>query len=132
MLSRAFALSALCICAGAAVAQQQISPEAFLDRAEGKTFTFRQYQGNAYVGTEQFLRRDLSVWATSTGRCTYGTITVRGPQVCFLYDDFPDPENCWLPFEYNGDLVVMAPTGEVQRVTKITERPISCEGAPVS
>ena len=84
------------------------------------------------VGEEQFLRRDLSVWTDVTGRCTYGQIEIRGPQICFIYEDNPDPENCWLTFRYKDQFVVMANSGELQRITEISDQPISCEGAPLS
>ncbi len=75
--------------AGAATAQEQITPDEFLDGATGNTLTFTAFDGGHLVGEEQFLRRDLSVWAQPDGRCTYGTIEIRGPRICFLYDDCP-------------------------------------------
>lgn len=126
------AVAFLILLALPATAQDQISPEEFLDAATGKTLTFRPFDGDGLVGVEQFLRRDLSVWTDPNGRCTYGKIDIRGPRICFTYEDFPDPENCWLPFRYQGDLVVMAGSGELQRVTKMSDEPLSCEGAPLS
>ena len=113
-------------------AQDQISPELVLDQAVGNTLTFRGFENNTYIGSEQFLRRDLSVWATANGRCTYGQIEVRGPLICFIYEDNPDPGNCWTPFVQDGDLVVAGVRGDLQRITQIERRDISCEGAPLS
>jgi hypothetical protein len=90
------------------------------------------FENNTYIGSEQFLRRDLSVWATANGRCTYGQIEVRGPLICFIYEDNPDPGNCWTPFVQDGDLVVAGVRGDLQRITQIERRDISCEGAPLS
>lgn len=131
MLSRALACLAL-LGATPVTAQEQISPEAFLEAAVGNTLTFRVYGSNTFVGEEQFLRRDLSVWATADGRCTYGEIELRGPFICFIYEDFPDPDNCWLPFRDDRGLLVMSENREVQRVTGMTQEPISCEGPPLS
>lgn len=117
---------------GPSAAQDQISPELFLDQAVGNTLTFRGLSNNNFVGVEQFLRRDLSVWATANGRCTYGQIEIRGPLICFIYDDNPDPGNCWTPFVDDGDLVVVGVRGDMQRITQIEQRDISCEGAPLS
>ncbi len=118
---------------GSAAAQQQISPDAFLDLATGRTLTFSDYGSGEMVGTEQFLRRDLSVWAQANGRCSYGRIDIRGPLICFLYENFPNPNNCWMPFQSESDLLVMsAESRQIQRVTAITDDPVLCEGAPLS
>ncbi|MEM6303549.1 MAG: hypothetical protein AAF744_02455 [Pseudomonadota bacterium] len=132
MLRTAFCLT-LAWLAMPVQAQEQISPEAFLDQAVGNTLTFRSFDSGSVVGEEEFLRRDLSVWVQPNGRCTYGKIEIRGPRICFIYEDFPDPDNCWLPFRYQDQIVVMAMgSGELQRVTEITDTPLSCEGAPLS
>ncbi len=130
-----FGLAFVCavLCADAAQAQDQISPEAFLNRALGKTLTFTDHQSGTVVGIEQFLRRDLSVWAETNGRCSYGRIEQRGPLICFIYEDFPDPKNCWMPFDDDGTLMVMSSsTFQTQRITAITEIPVACEDAPLS
>lgn len=114
-------------------AQEQITPDGFLDLAQSRTLTFSSLRSGGVVGVEQFLRRDLSVWADETGRCTYGRIEVRGPYLCFVYEDAPDPENCWIPFNDDGTLLVMATRSrEVQRISDISEEPVICEGAPTS
>jgi len=116
-----------------AVAQQKITPQEFLDRANGKTLTFTDRNSGSVVGVEQFLNRELSVWAQSDGRCSYGKISVRGELMCFLYEDFPNPDNCWLPLEADGELLVLS-TGSFQilMITQINEKPVICEGAPLS
>ncbi len=117
----------------AASAQDQLSPDGFLDLAVGRTLSFSSSLTGNLIGSEQFLRRDLSVWADETGRCTYGRIELRGHLICFQYEDAPNPENCWLPFIDGGTLLVMSQTSrEVQRVTDISDEPIVCEGAPLS
>lgn len=129
-------LLALCLCtaslAQGAFAQQQITPDQFLDLAVGKTLTFRGYRSGALVGEEEFLRRDLSVWTDPAGRCTYGVIEIRGPQICFLYEDDPDPENCWLIFRNEDELLVMSDNLEVQQITRMRDVSLNCEAAPVS
>jgi hypothetical protein len=122
-----------CFIAPGAAAQDQMSPDNFLDLALGRTLSFSSVLSGSLVGVEQFIRRDLSVWADETGRCTYGRIEQRGPLLCFLYEDAPDPDNCWIPFSDEGTLLVMAQrTGEVQRISDISETPVICEGAPTS
>ena len=116
-----------------AEAQDQLTPDGFLDLALGRTLTFSSMGRGGEVGVEQFLRRDLSVWADWTGRCTYGRIEIRGPLLCFLYEDAPDPNNCWIPFNDDGVLLVLSQgTREVQRISDISDTPVVCEGAPAS
>jgi len=116
-----------------AAAQEQISPDTFLELATGHTLTFTDYDSDFVVGVEQFLRRDQSVWAQSNGRCSYGTIEIRGPLLCFLYENFPNPDNCWMPFRSDDGLLVMsAANRQIQRVTGITDEPVVCEGVPLS
>lgn len=125
-----------CLCLGWAglplAAQEQITPDQFLDLAVGKTLTFRGYRSGALVGEEEFLRRDLSVWTDPAGRCTYGVIEIRGPQICFLYEDDPDPDNCWLIFRNEEELLVMSDNLEVQQITRVRDVSLNCEAAPLS
>ena len=128
-----YALLVVFGCVGSVSAQRQIAPDAFLDRAIGRTLTFNDYASGAPIGTEQFLRRDLSVWAQSDGRCSYGNIKIRGPLLCSVYENFPNPENCWMPFQLESELLVMsAESRQIQRVTQITKDPVVCEGVPLS
>jgi hypothetical protein len=114
-------------------AQEQITPDAFLDLATDRTLSFSSVMSGNLVGIEEFVRRDLSVWADETGRCTYGRIEIRGPLMCFVYQDAPDPDNCWIPFNDGGTLLVMsARTSEMQRISDISDDPVICEGAPTS
>ncbi|MGC1495048.1 MAG: hypothetical protein WA790_04510 [Sulfitobacter sp.] len=114
-------------------AQTQISPDAFLDQAVGNTLTFNDSKDGHVVGVEKFLRRDQSVWAPEDGFCSYGKITIRGPLICFLYEDYPDPHNCWMPFMDERGLLVMSRSSfQVQRITAIDDTPVACEDAPIS
>ncbi|MEH6645026.1 hypothetical protein [Sulfitobacter sp.] len=114
-------------------AQEQMTPDGFLDLVHGRTLTFSSMIRGGEVGVEQFLRRDLSVWADRSGRCTYGRIEIRGPLLCFVYEDAPDPNNCWIPFYDKGKLLVLSQgSREVQRISDISDKPVVCEGAPSS
>ncbi len=124
-------LALLLLLAGPLGAQEQVSPEVFLEAVVGQTLTFRAWQSDLLVGEEQFLRRDLSVWTDPTGRCTYGRLEIRGPRLCFHYEDDPDPDNCWQIFRHEGEFLVMARSLEVQRVSALREAPLSCDGVPV-
>lgn len=130
---RALAVMVAAMVASPAVAQDQLTPDGFLDLAHGRTLSFSNVRSGNLVGVEEFLRRDLSVWADETGRCTYGRIEKRGPLLCFVYEDAPDPDNCWIPFMDEGTLLVLSErTREVQRISDISDAPVICEGAPSS
>jgi hypothetical protein len=129
----AFVAIVLACFASSAAAQDQLSPDGFLDLVLERTLSFSSMRSGGLIGVEQFLRRDLSVWADESGRCTYGRIEKRGPLLCFIYDDAPNTNNCWIPFTDDGTLLVMSQTSrEVQRITDISDKPIICEGAPTS
>jgi hypothetical protein len=110
----------------------QISPDAFLDRATGNTLTFELYPNGGIVGVEQFLSRSRTVWATPEGTCTYGKIELRGSQICFIYEDLPNPEHCWVPYAFEDKLVVVSSATSIQQVTQITQQPVVCEDAAIS
>lgn len=127
------ALAVVLLSAGTSLAAQtQITPDAFLDQVVGKTLTFSTFESGSLVGVEQFLRRDLSVWAAVDLRCTYGEIEVRGPLICFIYEDNPNPENCWMPFVDDQGLIVMSRSFDIQRITAVTQDPVVCNDAPIS
>lgn len=126
-------LALVALAATPLAAQEQIAPDDFLDLAVGRTLTFRSVATGDVVGIEQFLRRDLSVWAGRDGRCTYGRIDIRGPLLCFVYEDFPDPDNCWTTYNDEGTLLVVSQTTlQTQRISDVSDDPVLCEGAPVS
>lgn len=131
MLIRAMAACAI-LQAAPCLAQTQITPDMFLDQAVGKTFTFTENRSGRTVGIEQFLSRKRSVWAAVNLRCTYGKIEVRGPLICFTYEDYPNPENCWMPFMDDAGLIVVSRSFDIQRITEITEDPVICEDVPLS
>lgn len=116
-------------------AQTLISPDEFLDEAEGKTLTFHLFESGAFFGVEQFLSRSLSVWREEGQDCVYGRVTTEGRELCFLYDHQPDQKVCWLPFRHRGKLLVRLASftdPEVQVVQNITNDPIPCPNAPTS
>ncbi|MGH1577456.1 hypothetical protein [Planktotalea sp.] len=116
-----------------ASAQQQIAPDLFLDHATGNTLTFSNNRTGTEIGREQFLRRDLSVWVEQSGRCTYGKIEVKGPLLCFKYEDDPRDDNCWMPFMKDKQLLVISRSNfEVQKVSRITSEDLGCPSQPLS
>ena len=115
-----------------AMAQTRITPEQFVGQAAGRTLTFRNYSTGNLVGVEQFLGPDRSVWARQDGTCTYGQINLREGTVCFTYEDSPDETHCWQPYVHNGDMLVISNSGDIQRVSDITDEPVICRDVPIS
>ena len=122
----------LALAASAAPAQERLTPEQFLDIAAGRTLTFDHYPSGARVGVEQFLSRVQSVWTRDDGSCTYGEITTDPLYICFVYDDDPGREHCWVPFTVEGRLIVRSPGGDMQEVTQVSDAPVGCTDAPMS
>ncbi|WP_298292370.1 hypothetical protein [uncultured Litoreibacter sp.] len=132
-MTRGAALLAGALVTTSAAAQDKITPQEFLDRANGNTLTFFHQRSGSVAGVEQFLSPKQSVWAQSDGRCSYGDISIKGELMCFLYEDFPNPDNCWMPFDMDGQLMVMSTQSfQVQTITDISQDPVICEGAPLS
>lgn len=124
----------LAFLASSAAAQEvPVTPDAFLDMVEKQTVTFMLEQSDMLVGTERFIDRTRSVWTRSDGSCALGQISVRGSKVCFVYDDDPVTNHCWLPFEEAGNTYVRSTlNGEVQRIDGMEKRRLECLGEPLS
>lgn len=118
--------------AGVAQAQTKISPEQFIDQAQGNTLTFLSFRNNTLVGVEQFLSRDRTVWTRDNGTCTYGRIELTEGMVCFHYEDMPGQAHCWQPYVHEGELLVISTGGDIQRVSDISKEPVICRDVPVS
>ena len=132
---RLLAMLAAAALAAPASAQQSLSPEAFLDIARGRTLTFTDAETGLLVGVEQFLPGRRTVWARADGTCAYGTVSVRGPELCFVYDDDPAGRgpHCWWPLREGLRLFVRladAERSQLQEVTEIGDEPLSCAAVP--
>lgn len=123
----------LCFSATCGAAQERIPPEAFLDAVVGKTLTFHAFPDGWFIGTEEFLRRDLSVWRHREDVCIYGRIAIENEQICFDYDGLANMPVCWATFS-DGDRFLVMHGGlggfEIQEVTSISEDGLSCPVKP--
>lgn len=110
-----------------------MTPDAFLDLVDGRTVTFMLGQSDAVVGVERFMDRSRSVWTRADGGCALGEVSVRGAKVCFVYDDDPNVDHCWLPFREGGTIYVRSTlSGEEQRLGSLEKRRLECVGEPLS
>tara|TARA_R110002049_G_scaffold23781_7_gene84852 strand:+ start:66383 stop:66772 length:390 start_codon:yes stop_codon:yes gene_type:complete len=126
-------LCAIFLLVAAPVAAQTIlTPDEFLDRAEGRTLTFESFPGGGLVGVEQFLSRSRTRWVHADGHCTTGQMEKRPPFLCFIYSDDPSREHCWVPYDHPEGLLVRSPEGDTQRVTEISDIPLVCGDPPMS
>ncbi|MEM6760989.1 MAG: hypothetical protein AAF601_16060 [Pseudomonadota bacterium] len=120
--------------AGAALAQDPLTAEEFLDLLEGRTARFVDFNSGNLVGTEEFLRRDRSVWARANGTCAYGLVYIEDGAVCFDYDDDPPGvSHCWVPFTQDEKIYVLSTrSGQIQQIEEINEDGVSCEPPALS
>ncbi len=121
-------------CVASVGAQERITPDDFLDIANGRTLTFQDLHSGSVIGIEEYLTRKLSVWKDRSGRCVYGQITIEDGQLCFLYDDDRDGiPVCWWTFR-DGDrlLVHLADLvdRQIQIVTEISDDTLDCPTVP--
>ncbi|MGD9862187.1 MAG: hypothetical protein AB7S99_03140 [Pseudodonghicola sp.] len=82
----------LCLAAWPAIAQDSLSAEAFDAYTRGKTLFYGQ-GGQAY-GVERYLEGRRVIWSFLDGNCKNGVWYEQAGQICFLYEDRPDPQ-CW-------------------------------------
>lgn len=85
----------LCAWLGAPLgAQVPMTVEEFEDYVTGHTFIFGS-QGAPY-GMEEFRPGRRTTWAFIGDECREGHWFAREEQICFIYDDFPSQEHCWV------------------------------------
>jgi hypothetical protein len=77
---------------GASAAEGPLSAEEFDTYTRGKTLFYGQ-NGQAY-GAEIYLDNRRVRWSFLDGECKEGEWYEQGEQICFVYDDNPDPQ-CW-------------------------------------
>ncbi|MBJ6371485.1 hypothetical protein JF290_08085 [Sedimentitalea sp. CAU 1593] len=82
----------LCLIAAPALAQADLSAEAFDSYTRGKTL-FYGFDGQAY-GVERYLEDRRVIWSFLDGQCKEGTWYEENGQICFIYEDRFDPQ-CW-------------------------------------
>lgn len=113
-------------------AQTPMSASEFEAYVTGHTLTFG-FDGSAY-GIEEFRPGRRTTWAFMNEECREGSWFDRDEQICFIYDDAPNIEHCWIFLRGESGLsarFVGEGSGtelyEVQRTT----RPLLCAGPEV-
>lgn len=93
-MTRLDRIAAVCLAlvAAPAAAQDALSASEFESYVEGRTLTYHD-QGVAY-GAEQYLPGRRVRWAYLDDECWEGYWYDDGPNICFVYEDSPEPK-CW-------------------------------------
>ncbi|MEQ9695741.1 hypothetical protein [Shimia sp. SDUM112013] len=92
-----------------ATAETPLSAQAFEQRTLGKIL-FYGADGTRY-GVEEYLPDRRVRWSFLDGKCKDGIWYESGPQICFVYEDNPEPQ-CWLFFEDGVGLRAEFATGD--------------------
>lgn len=130
---RSIAILALmaCLCTPLA-AQTPMSAAEFEAYVTGRTLTFG-LDGMPY-GIEEFRPGRRTTWAFMGDECREGRWFDREEQICFVYDDFPEQEHCWIFWRGEDGLSArffgegeQTELYEVQR----SNRPLICPGPEV-
>jgi hypothetical protein len=125
-------LMALLVLSLPAQAQTPMTAAEFEEYVTGRTLTFG-FEGQAY-GVEEFREGRRTTWAFMQEECREGSWFPRGEQICFIYDDFPTEEHCWI-FWQDGNGLNARFMGE-ENGTELYEvqqspRPLICPGPQV-
>ena len=114
-----------------ATADQLMSADEFDAYTRDKTF-FYGSQGQAY-GAEEYLSDRRVIWSFLDGQCQNGTWYPEGDQICFVYENLPDPQ-CWSFQKGPGGLIARFENDpeqtELYEVEKSHE-PLVCLGPEV-
>ena len=130
---KSIAILALTACLGtAALGQTPMSAAEFEAYVTGRTLTFGQ-NGLPY-GIEEFHPGRRTTWAFMGDECRKGRWFDRDTQICFVYDDAPGQEHCWIFWRgdegLNARFIGEGEQTELYEVQRST-RPLICPGPEV-
>ncbi len=117
--------------AAAFAADRPITAAEFERIVTGKTFNYAN--GGVAYGAEEYLENRRVRWAFLDGECSEGEWYASGEQICFVYDNIPNPQ-CWYFFNRGGQLsarfVGQAQTTELFETSR-REEPLQCLGPKI-
>jgi len=94
---------ALILALGTASGAEELAPEAFQARTEGRAFG-TYFTDGRLLGIEIFLSDRKVIWQAADGTCQNGIWQVQNGYVCYLYEGF-DPGHC-MTYRADGDRMV--------------------------
>ena len=103
-----------------------IPPEDFRALVEGRTLHYT-VEGE-YYGSEQFYPGDRATWQNPGGSCEQGHWWQIGLELCFRYGN----TSCWKTYEADDTRYAVSRSGLRVDIESIDDRPLLCEGDPVS
>ncbi len=126
-------LSALLLTATAlpALAAEALSATEFESYVKGKTLYFGK-AGQAY-GVEEYLNNRRVRWSFLDGKCKDGYWYEEAGQICFVYEDTPDPQ-CWSFFKEGEGLRAVFqndPSSTVLYEAQQDDEPMMCLGPEI-
>ena len=98
---KTFAITCSLVAAQAVCAAEPLSGAAFDAYTRGKTLFYGQ-NGQAY-GAEIYMDNQRVKWSFLDGQCKEGFWYENAGQICFVYDDNPEPQ-CWAFTKQDGKL----------------------------
>lgn len=128
----AFVLLALMFATLPLRAQTPMGAAEFEAYVTGRTLTFGS--GGAPYGVEEFRPGRRTVWAFIGEECREGHWFAREEQICFVYDDAPDAEHCWIFWRSDSGLNArfISDTSDTELYeVENSPRPLICPGPEV-
>lgn len=130
-MKQMLALALTCLTALPALAAEPMSAVDFERYVTGKTLYFG-LNGEAY-GVEEYLPDRKVRWSFLDGRCKDGVWYEEAGQICFVYEDNPEPQ-CWSFFNEGARLRAVFendPASTVLYEAQQNEEPMLCYGPDV-
>ena len=115
-------------------AQTPITAEEFDAYVTGRTLTFGS-AGQPY-GIEEFRPGRRTTWAFIGEECREGRWFPRDEQICFIYDDLPEQQHCWIFWQGDTGLIARFIEPDGTASTELYEvqgsnQPLVCPGPEV-
>jgi hypothetical protein len=126
-----FAIALTCLTALPAMAAEPMSATDFENYVTGKTLYFG-LNGDAY-GVEEYLPDRQVRWSFLDGKCKEGVWFEDAGQICFVYEDNPEPQ-CWSFFKEGSGLRAVFendPGNTVLYEAQQNQEPMICYGPDV-
>ncbi|CUX80350.1 MAG: Defensin propeptide [Roseibaca calidilacus] len=124
-------LLALLVLALPAQAQTPMTAAEFEAYVTGRTLTFG-FDGQSY-GVEEFREGRRTTWAFMQEECLEGSWFPRGEQICFVYDNYPSEEHCWIFWKGEDGLNARSMGDGDTELYEVQQspRPLICPGPEV-
>lgn len=104
-----------------------LMPEDFLALVEGKTVHYTK-DGKHY-GSERFYGKGRATWQFPGATCEDGTYWIVETEICFRYGS----ASCWSLLEdADGQQAAVSRDGFSVIIDRIDNRPLKCDGSPIS